>query len=63
MAFYAQRAATPDRIATDLLKAMRKGKLFCITRRMEVSFGWYLHRLSPQLALAASRKMMEMLSN
>jgi NAD(P)-dependent dehydrogenase (short-subunit alcohol dehydrogenase family) len=61
IAFYEKRAATPDRIATDLLKAMRKGKLFCITRRMEVGLGWYLHRLSPQLALATSRKMMKML--
>jgi len=61
IAFYEKRAATPDRIATDLLNAMRKGKLFCITRRMEVGLGWYLHRLSPRLALAASRKMMKML--
>jgi NADP-dependent 3-hydroxy acid dehydrogenase YdfG len=61
IAFYQKRAATPDRIATDLLKAMRKGKLFCITRRVEVGLGWYLHRLSPQLALATSRKMMQML--
>jgi NADP-dependent 3-hydroxy acid dehydrogenase YdfG len=61
VAFYEKRAATPDRIATDLLKAMRKGKLFCITRRMEVGPGWYLHRLSPRLALATSRKMMKML--
>ena len=61
IAFYEKRAATPDRIATDLLKAMRKDKLFCITRRVEVGLGWYLHRLSPRLALAASRKMMTML--
>src|SRR5271154_519224 len=61
IAFYEKRAATPDRIATDLLKAMRKCKLFCITRRMEVGLGWYLHRLSPRLALATSRKMMKML--
>jgi NAD(P)-dependent dehydrogenase (short-subunit alcohol dehydrogenase family) len=61
MAFYAKRAATPDRIANDLLKAMRKGKLFCITRRMEVGLSWYLHRLSPQLGLAASRRMMKLL--
>ena len=61
IAFYEKRAATPDRIASDLLKAMRKGKLFCITRRMEVGLGWYLHRLSPRLALAASRKMMKTL--
>ena len=61
MAFYEKRAATPDRIASDLIKAMRKGKLFCITRRMEVGLGWYLHRLSPRLALAISRKMMKML--
>jgi NADP-dependent 3-hydroxy acid dehydrogenase YdfG len=61
IAFYEKRAATPDRIATDLLKAMRKGKLFCITRRMEVGPGWYLHRLSPRLALATSRMMMKML--
>jgi NAD(P)-dependent dehydrogenase (short-subunit alcohol dehydrogenase family) len=61
IAFYEKRAATPDRIATDLLKAMRKGKLFCITRRLEVGLGWYLHRLSPRLSLAASRRMMKML--
>ena len=60
-ALYEKRAATPDRIATDLLKAMRKRKLFCITPRMEVGLGWYLHRLSPKLALAASRRMMKML--
>jgi NAD(P)-dependent dehydrogenase (short-subunit alcohol dehydrogenase family) len=61
IAFYEKRAASPDRIASDLLKAMRKGKLFCLTRRGEVGLGWYLHRLSPKLALTISRKMMQML--
>ena len=61
IAFYEKRAATPDRIATDLLKAMRNGKLFCITRRVEVGLGWYLHRFSPRLGLAVSRRMMKML--
>jgi NAD(P)-dependent dehydrogenase (short-subunit alcohol dehydrogenase family) len=61
MAFYARRAAPPDRIAGDLLKAMRKRKLFCLTRHMEVGLSWYLHRLSPRLGLAASRQMMKLL--
>jgi NAD(P)-dependent dehydrogenase (short-subunit alcohol dehydrogenase family) len=39
MAFYEKRAATPDRIATDLIKAMRKGQLFCISRRRRWVWG------------------------
>lgn len=53
--FYEKKGATPDKVAADLLKDVRKGKLFCITPRTEVGVGWLAQRLSPRLALWLAR--------
>lgn len=56
--FYERRAATPESVADDLLRDMKRGKLFCLSRKMEVGLGWWLHRLSPSLALGVSRRLL-----
>lgn len=56
--FYARRAATPESVANDLIRDMKAGKLFCLSRKMEVGMGWWLHRLSPRLALSVSRRLL-----
>lgn len=56
--FYERRAATPESVADDLIRDMRRGKLFCLSRRLEVGLGWGLHRLSPSLALSVSRRLL-----
>ena len=55
--FYERRAATPESVADDLVRDMKRGKLFCLSRKMEVGLGWWLHRLSPSLALGVSRRL------
>lgn len=56
--FYARRAATPESVADDLIRDMKRGKLFCLSRKLEVGLGWGLHRLSPTLALGVSRRLL-----
>lgn len=56
--FYARRAATPESVAADLVRDMKRGKLFCLSRKIEVGLGWWLHRLSPSLALGVSRRLL-----
>lgn len=56
--FYARRAATPESVASDLIRDMKRDKLFCLSRKLEVGLGWWLHRLSPQLALGVSRRLL-----
>lgn len=56
--FYERRAATPESVAEDLVRDMKRGKLFCLSRKMEVGLGWGLHRLSPSLALGVSRRLL-----
>jgi NAD(P)-dependent dehydrogenase (short-subunit alcohol dehydrogenase family) len=56
--FYARRAATPESVADDLVRDMKRGKLFCLSRKLEVGLGWWLHRLSPTLALGVSRRLL-----
>ena len=60
-AFYEKHAATPDKIARDLLNDVRKKKLFCLTPRAEVGLGWMIQRLSPRLSQAVSRMLMKKL--
>lgn len=56
--FYERRAATPESVANDLIRAMKRGRLFCLSRKVEVGLGWWLHRLSPPLALGVSRRLL-----
>ncbi|CAN5122389.1 SDR family NAD(P)-dependent oxidoreductase [soil metagenome] len=56
--FYERRAATPESVASDLIRDMKRGRLFCLSRKMEVGLGWWLHRLSPSLALGVSRRLL-----
>ncbi len=57
-AFYASKGASPDKIAADLLADIGKGKLFCLTPRVEVGLGWMVQRLSPRLSQALMRFVM-----
>lgn len=47
--YYEQKGASPDQVAADVLRDVRKGRLFCVTPRHEVGLGWLLQRLSPTL--------------
>lgn len=53
--FYEKNGATPDKVALDLLNDVRKGKLFCLTPRMQVGAGWLAWRLWPGLAIRLMR--------
>ena len=53
--FYEKNGATPEKVALDLLSDVRRGKLFCLTPRMQVGLGWLIYRLSPTLALRVMR--------
>lgn len=44
---YAVKGTSPDRVASDVLHDVIKGKLFCTTPANEVAVGWFLQRLSP----------------
>jgi NADP-dependent 3-hydroxy acid dehydrogenase YdfG len=57
--YYEKNATSPDKVAKDLLNDVRKGKLFCLTPRMEVGIGWFLYRLSPRLALRVVRAQVD----
>lgn len=48
--YYERKGASPDKVAADLLADVRRGRLFCLTPRLEVGGGWLLQRLSPRLA-------------
>jgi NAD(P)-dependent dehydrogenase (short-subunit alcohol dehydrogenase family) len=49
VAHYASKGTSPDKVADDVLHAVVKGKLFCVTPSKEVGVGWFLQRLSPGL--------------
>lgn len=53
--FYAKKGTSPDKVATDLLKDVRRGRLFCTTPRLEVGGGWLAQRISPLLAQTITR--------
>lgn len=53
--YYQKKGASPDKVARDLLADVRRGKLFCLTPRIEVGVGWFVQRLSPRLAAALIR--------
>lgn len=53
--YYRRKGATPDKVAADLLKDVRRRKLFCLTPRLEVGPAWLIHRLSPRLMGAVMR--------
>ncbi len=55
VAFYEKKGASPDKVAADLLRDVRKGKLICITPRIEVGVGWFAQRFSPRLAGVLAR--------
>lgn len=55
VAFYEKNGASPDKVATDVLNDVRKGRLFCLTPRTEVGIGWLVYRLSPRLAIVLMR--------
>lgn len=46
---YAKKGTSPEQVAADVLCAVVRGKLFCVTPRREVGLGWFLQRLSPGL--------------
>lgn len=53
--YYEKNGVSPDKIARDVLDAVRRSKLFCLTPRGPVSLGWLLYRLSPALASRVMR--------
>lgn len=53
--FYARKGTSPDKVAADLLKDVRRGRLFCVTPRLEVGGGWLAQRISPLLAQIITR--------
>ncbi len=53
--FYAKKGTSPDKVAADLLKDVRRGRLFCVTPRLEVGGGWLAQRISPLLAQMITR--------
>lgn len=57
--FYKKKGASPDKVAVDVMNAVRKGNLFCITPRTEVGIGWLSQRLSPRLAAVLARMQMK----
>lgn len=55
VAYYEKNGAAPERVAQDLLKDVRNGRLFCLTPRSEIGVGWWIYRLSPRLAMSVMR--------
>lgn len=53
--YYRKHGAPPERVALDLLRAVRKRQLFCLSPRAQVGIGWLLYRLSPRLAIRVMR--------
>jgi len=53
--YYRTRGASPDKVAQDVLTAVTKNHLFCITPRTQVGLGWLAQRLSPRLAQTLGR--------
>ena len=53
--FYEKNGTSVDKIARDVLNDVRRNKLFCLTPRMLIGFGWFLYRLSPRLAIWVMR--------
>lgn len=58
VAHYAKKGTSPDQVAADVLEAVVKDKLFCVTPRNEVGLGWLLMRLSPGLMQRIMRARM-----
>ena len=55
VAYYEKNGAAPERVAQDLLRDVRNGKLFCLTPRSEIGLGWWIYRLSPRVAISLMR--------
>lgn len=55
---YTRKGTSPEQVAADVLSAVIKGKLFCVTPRREVGLGWFLMRLSPRLMQRIMRARM-----
>jgi len=53
--YYETKGTSPDKVASDLLQDVRKGKLFCVSPRGEVGIGWLTQRISPQLTQMIAR--------
>lgn len=53
--YYKAKGASPDRVASDLLHDVHKGRLFYISPRAEVGIGWLTQRISPQLTQIIAR--------
>ena len=59
VAYYQKYGATPDRVASDLLKDVRRGKLFCLTPWSQIGVGWLIYRLSPRVAMSLMRAQID----
>jgi NAD(P)-dependent dehydrogenase (short-subunit alcohol dehydrogenase family) len=59
VAYYQKYGATPDRVASDLLRDVRKGKLFCLTPWSQIGVGWLIYRLSPRIAMSLMRAQID----
>jgi NADP-dependent 3-hydroxy acid dehydrogenase YdfG len=55
MAYYEKNGASPEQVARDLLKDVRKGRLFCLTPRGQMGMGWLIYRVSPRVAMHLMR--------
>jgi len=47
--FFEKYGASPDKVASDLLKAVRKRKPICVSPAPQVYLGWIVKRISPGL--------------
>lgn len=55
VAYYARHGTAPEKVAVDVLAAVRRRKLFCLTPWTQTGIGWLLYRLSPRLAMHVMR--------
>jgi monooxygenase len=55
VAYYARHGAAPEKVAADVLAAVRRRRLFCLTPWTQTGIGWLLYRLSPRLAMRIMR--------
>ena len=55
IAFYEKNGITPERVAEDVLRAVRQSRTFCLSPRFQVGLGWLIYRLSPTLAMRMMR--------
>ena len=54
-AYYEKNGVSPDQVARDVLHAVRKSKLFCLSPSGQVGVGWWIYRLWPALAMRVMR--------